>query len=88
MRIAVLAAVAALAACGDDDVDKAVNEIEEEGRQTLQDLDRAIDKKDERQIDKAKRELKQQIDELEDEGSDTAKDLKRELRELEKKARD
>ena len=83
-RIIVLAAAAALAACGDDDVDKAVNEIEEESRQTLRDLDRAVDKKDERQINKAKRELQQQIDELEEEGSESADDLKRELRELER----
>ena len=84
MRIAALAAVAALAGCGEDDVDKAVNEIEQEGRQSLRDLDRAIDKKDERRIEEAKRELKQQIDELEEEGSETADDLKRELRELER----
>jgi hypothetical protein len=86
LAAALLAAVA-LAACGDDDVNKAVNEIEEESRQTLRDLDRAIDKKDERRIDKAKRELKQQIDELEEEGSETADDLKRELRELERDAK-
>ncbi len=83
-RIIVLAATAVLAACGDDDVDKAVNEIEEESRQTLRDLDRAVDRKDERQIKKARRELQQQIDELEQEGSETADDLKRELRELER----
>ncbi len=83
-RIVVLAAAAALTGCGDDDVDRAVNEIEEESRQTLRDLDRAVDKKDERQINKAKRELKQQINELEEEGSETADDLKRELRELER----
>jgi intergrase/recombinase len=84
MRIAALVAAAALAGCGDDDVGKAVDEIEQEGRQTLRDLDRAIDKKDERKIEKAKRELNQQIDELEQEGSETAKDLKRELKDLER----
>jgi hypothetical protein len=83
-RILVLAAVAALAACGDDEVDRAVDEIEQESRQTLRDLDRAVDEKDERQIDKAKRELEQQIEELEEEGSETADDLRRELRELER----
>jgi len=79
MRIAALAVGAVLAGCGEEDVDRAVNEIEEESRQTLRDLDRAIDKKDERKIEKARRELKQQIDELEEEGSETADDLKREL---------
>jgi hypothetical protein len=83
-RIAALAVVAALAGCGDDDVDRAVDEIEQEGRQSLRDLDRAIDKKDERRVREAKRELRQQIDELEEEGSETADDLKRELRELER----
>ena len=83
-RLLVLTAAAVLAACGDDDVDKAVKEIEEESRQTLRDLDRAVDKKDERKIKKAKRELRQQIDELEQEGSETADDLKRELRDLER----
>ena len=78
----VLAAATALAACGEDDVKKAADKVEEEGRQTLRDLDRAIDKKDERRIERAKRELKQQIRKLEQEGSETADDLKRELREL------
>jgi uncharacterized membrane protein YgaE (UPF0421/DUF939 family) len=83
-RILVLAAVAALAGCGEDDVDRAVEEVEEESRQTLRDLDRAVDKKDERRIEKAKRELRQQINELEQEGSETADDLRRELRELQR----
>ena len=85
-RIAVMAAAAALglAACGEDDVDKVVDKVEEEGRQTLRDIDRAVDEKDERKLEKAKRELEQQIDELEQEGSETAEDLKRKLRELER----
>jgi hypothetical protein len=84
VRIAALAVAAALAGCGDDDVEKAVDEVEQESRQTLRDLDRAIDEKDERRIDEAKRELRQQIDELEQEGSETADDVKRELKELER----
>ena len=79
-----VAVVVALAGCGDDDVDRAVDEIEQESRESLRDLDRAIDKKDEQRIEDAKRELQQQIDELEEEGSETADDLKRELRELER----
>ena len=85
-RIAVAAVTLTLglAACGEDEVDKAADKIEEEGRQTLRDIDRAVDEKDERKLEKAKRELKQQIDELEQEGSETADDLKRKLRELER----
>ena len=85
-RIAVMAAAAALglAACGEGDVDQAVDKLEEEGRQTLRDIDRAVDEKDERKLEKAKRELGKQIDELEQEGSETADDLKRKLRELER----
>jgi len=84
IAVAVAALALGLAACGEDDVNKAADKIEEEGRQTLRDLDRAVDEKDERKLEKAKRELKQQIDELEQEGSETADDLKRKLRELER----
>jgi uncharacterized protein YwgA len=77
-RLAALAAAAALclpvAACGESDVDKAKNEVQDAADQVKGDLD-----------DVSKKDLRNALDDAEDAAKNGSADTKRKARELQRK---